>query len=319
MPTVPSLVSPAMSFAPVDDWAKLPPGWRFKEVGGVCVDEHDNVYVFNRSTHPVMVFDRDGNFLRSFGEGVYSERAHGISYSPDGFVYCVDDSLHCVHKFTPEGKLVWTLGNEGKPAPKWSGQPFNRPTHVAVSAKTGELFVSDGYGNSMVHRYSPDGRLLKSWGGVGCEPGEFQHPHVVILDEDDNVFVADRENNRVQVFDVNGKVLDIWHDIYRPDGFCMDKDGLFYVGELRSQTGFEDCDFVGHRISVLTHDGKRIARLGDPMLGEGPGQFIAPHGCIVDSHGDLYVGDVSYTSMQRGDLGQQPREYRSFQKLRRVQ
>ena len=179
--------------------------------------------MFNRGDHPIVVFDKEGNFLRSFGEDTFTARAHGISVSPDGFVYCVDDSQHAVHKFTTEGKLVWTLGEVGKPAPKWSGTPFNRPTHAAVSPKSGDIFVSDGYGNSMVHRFSPEGRLLTSWGGVGCEPGEFQHPHAIVVDADERVFVADRENNRVQVFDANGKVLDIWHDIYRPDGFWLDR------------------------------------------------------------------------------------------------
>ncbi len=304
------------AFEPVDNWAKLPDGWTFHEVGGVTVDAQDNVYVFCRGEHPVIVFDKNGNFLRSFGEGTFTRRAHGINCSPDGFIYCVDDSQHCVHKFTTEGKLVWTLGDQGKPAPKWGGAPFNRPTHMAVSPKTGDIFVSDGYGNSMVHRFSPDGKLLKSWGGVGCEPGEFQHPHNVIIDADEYVYIADRENNRVQVFDGNGKLQGIWHDIYRPDGFCMDKNGVFYVGELRSQAGFEDYNEAGHRISIHSKDGKRLARIGDTMDGEGPGQFIAPHGCVVDSSGDLYVGDVSFT--MKGSRETPPRTYRSFQKLRRV-
>ena len=133
--------------------------------------------------YDILVFDKAGNFLRSFGEDTFTARAHGISVSPDGFVYCVDDSQHAVHKFTTEGKLVWTLGEVGKPAPKWSGTPFNRPTHAAVSPKSGDIFVSDGYGNSMVHRFSPEGRLITSWGGVGCEPGEFQHPHAIVVVE----------------------------------------------------------------------------------------------------------------------------------------
>lgn len=310
------LRSADIAFEPIDNWAKLPPGWDFREVGGVAVDAKDDVYVFCRGEHPVCVFDRDGKFLRSFGEDTFTARAHGISVSPDNYVYCVDDSKHAVHKFTTDGKLVWTLGEVGKPAPKWSGKPFNRPTHAAVSPKSGDIFVTDGYGNSMVHRYTPDGRLVTSWGGVGCEPGEFQHPHNVIIDADEYVYVADRENNRVQVFDGMGKLQAIWHDIYRPDGFCMDKDGLFYVGELRSQSGFEDNNALGHRISIHRKDGARVARLGDPNDGEGPGQFIAPHGCATDSRGDLYVGDVSFT--MKGSRDNPPRTYRSFQKLRRV-
>src|SRR4051794_11953961 len=176
------LVSDKYSYEQDDDWMKLPPGYEFPEAGAVEVDESDNVFIFNRGPHPVIVLDKNGNFIRSFGEDLYEARAHGIHISPDGFVYCVDDSLHCVHKFTPEGKLVWTLGESGKPAPKWSGQPFNRPTHVAISPKSGDIFVTDGYGNSRVHRYTPDGKLITSWGAVGTDPGEFCNPHNVVVD-----------------------------------------------------------------------------------------------------------------------------------------
>jgi sugar lactone lactonase YvrE len=187
---------------------------------------------------------------------------------------------------------------------------------MAVSPKSGDLYVTDGYGNSRVHRYSSDGKHVLSWGGPGCEPGEFQAPHNVVIDTDENIFIADRENNRVQVFDNTGKVLAIWHDIYRPDGMCMDKDGLIYIGELLGQVGLEDCPILGHRIGVYTKDGKRLARLGDPQIGDGPGQFIAPHGMAVDSAGNLFVGEVSFG--MKGRHEDPPRTYRNFRRLRRV-
>jgi len=305
-----------LAFEPEDDWAKLPPGWSFPDVAGVAVDKSDNVYALNRSDHPVCVFDKEGTFLRSFGEGFLSQGVHGIHYGVDDFVYCIDYSHHAIHRFTPEGKLVWTLGEQGKPAPKWSGKPFNMPTHIAVSPRTGDLFVTDGYGNCRVHRYAADGRHIVSWGQPGCEPGEFQAPHNVVVDADENVFVADRENNRVQVFDGRGRVQAIWHDIYRPDGMCMDNAGLIYIGELLGQVGLEDCPTLGHRIGVYTKDGKRLARLGDPDLGDGPGQFIAPHGLATDSRGNLYVGEVSFG--MKGRFEDPPRTYRNFRRLRRL-
>ena len=144
------------------DWAKLPVGWSFKEVGGVGVDSSDNVYVFNRGEHPMMIFDREGNFLRSWGEGQYP-RAHGVHMTPDDRMFLTDDGGHFVREVTLDGKVLLELGVPGKPAPFMSGEPFHRCTHTALSPQ-GEIYVSDGYGNSRVHKYTPDGKLLMSWG-----------------------------------------------------------------------------------------------------------------------------------------------------------
>jgi len=184
------------------DWAKLPDAWSFKEVGGVGVDGNDNVYVFNRGEHPMMVFDRAGNFLRSWGEGQYP-RAHGVHMASDDTMFLTDDGGHFVRKVTLDGKVLLELGVPGKPAPYMSGEPFHRCTHTALSPK-GEIYVSDGYGNSRVHKYSPDGKLLHSWGEPGTGEGEFNIVHNICTDADGWVYVADRENHRVQVFDGDG-------------------------------------------------------------------------------------------------------------------
>ena len=193
-------------YEPVVDWAKLPPGWSFKEIGSVGVDKNDNVYVFNRGEHPMIVFDRDGNFLRSWGEGVFP-RAHGVFMAPDDTIWLTDDGDHTVRQCTLEGKVLLTLGIPGKPAPYMSGEPFHRCTHTAMSPQ-GDIYVSDGYGNSRVHKFSPNGRLLLSWGAPGTDPGEFNIAHNITCDADGWVYVADRENHRVQVFDGNGKLRD---------------------------------------------------------------------------------------------------------------
>jgi len=309
----PDLRAGAFAYEQDDDWAKIPPGYEFPEAAGVAVDNNDNLFVFNRGPHPVMVFDKNGAFVRSFGEETFTARAHGIHLSPDGFCYLIDDSQHAVHKFDMSGKLVWVLGEAGKPAPKWSGQPFNRPTHVGVSPKSGDIFVTDGYGNSRIHRYAPDGKHLLSWGDVGTEPGEFCNPHNVIVDEDDYVYVCDRENNRVQVFDNQGKLQTIWHDIYKADGMCRDKTGTFYIGEL---VGHHDTNTLGHRISIHAKDGTRLARLGSKVQGDGPGEFNAIHGCAVDSQNNLYLAEVSYT--MRGRREDPPRTYKGLRRLKRV-
>src|SRR6059058_3584371 len=165
----------------VEDWAKLPDGWSFKEVGAVGVDGNDNVYVFNRGDHPMMVFDRSGTFLRSWGEGQYP-RAHGVHMGPDESIYLTDDGGHFVRKCRLEdGKVTLELGVPGKPAEYMSGEPFHRCTHTALSPK-GEIYVSDGYGNARVHKYSPDGKLLMSWGEPGTDPGQFNIVHNICCD-----------------------------------------------------------------------------------------------------------------------------------------
>ncbi len=191
------------TYEPVLDWAKLPPGWSFKEIGSVGVDRNDNVYVFNRGEHPMIVFDRNGNFLRSWGEGLFP-RAHGVFMAPDDTIWLTDDGDHTVRQCTLEGKVLLTLGIPGKPSPYMSGEPFHRCTHTAMSPQ-GDIYVSDGYGNSRVHKYSPNGKLLMSWGAPGTDPGEFNIAHNITCDADGWVYVADRENHRVQVFDGNGR------------------------------------------------------------------------------------------------------------------
>ena len=156
------------------NWQTMPEGYEWREVAAVAVDGNDNVYVFNRGEHPMMVFDKGGNFVKSWGEGVFS-RAHGVSLGPDNTLYCSDDGDHTVRQCTLDGEVLMTIGVPGEPAPLFSGDPFNRCTHTATDPKTGDIYVSDGYGNSRVHKYSPDGKLLFSWGAPGTDPGEFQH------------------------------------------------------------------------------------------------------------------------------------------------
>lgn len=302
-----------LTYQPVEDWAKLPAGWSFVEVAGVAVDAQDNVYAFSRGPHKVIVFDKDGNFLRSWGEDIFSERTHGIHIGPDGSVWCADDGLHTVRKFTPEGVPLMTLGKDREPSPAWSGTPFNRPTHMAVSPNTGEVYVTDGYGNARVHKYTVDGRYIRSWGEPGVDPGQFIRPHNVVVDRNEDVYIADRENHRVQVFDGEGRLKAVWHDIHRPDGICMDGEGHFYVGELNGMGGMEGCPGLGHRVTIYDLNGVRLAIYGDPVEGDGPGQFVAPHGIAVDSRGDVYVAEVSYTI--KGSRLNPPREMRSLRKL----
>jgi hypothetical protein len=307
-----------MRYEPVPGWGRLPDGWRYVECAGVAVDARDQVYVFTRGEHPVIVFDRDGTCLRAWGEGQV-RRAHAITLDAEGMVWLTDDLQHTIRRFTPEGKWLLTIGDPDRPATLQGGQPFNRPTHVALCPRTGALFISDGYGNSRVHKYTPDGRHVLSWGAPGTDPGEFNLPHNLVTDRDGLVYVADRENHRVQIFDGEGRYQGQWNNLHRPCGLFAggpDPD-RFFVGELGTALAVNaEVPNLGPRVTVLDRKGQRVARFGGPFAGEGPGEFVAPHALAVDSRGDVYVAEVSWTIKGRHE--QPPREIRSLQKFRRL-
>jgi DNA-binding beta-propeller fold protein YncE len=306
-----------MTYRPVEGWGRLPEGWSYVEATSVGVDSRDNVYVFNRGPHPVIVFDRDGAFRRSWGEGVF-RRPHGITIGPDDSLWLTDDTHHTIRHFTADGKLLLTIGNPDEPSSLHGGKPFNRPTHVALCPRTGDVYISDGYGNSRVHKFDPSGRHLRSWGEPGTDPGCFNIPHNIATDAEGLVYVADRENGRVQIFDGEGRYLGQWNNLHRPCGLFIDRAaGLGYVGELPSHLPVNaQVPNIGARVSVVTMKGDLVDRVGGRFAGEKPGEFIAPHGCVVDSRGDLYVAEVSWTA--KGSTETPPREIRSLQKFTRA-
>jgi DNA-binding beta-propeller fold protein YncE len=286
------LTDNAFQYAEIRDWAKLPPELQLGEVAAVAVDAQDTVFLFNRGEHPVVALDPDGNVLRTFGHGVF-KHPHGLHIGPDGTLYCSDDGDHTVRRCTPDGKVLLEIGIPGKSAPFMSGQPFHACTHTALSPR-GDIYVSDGYGNACIHKFAPDGRLLKTWGRSGCAPGEFFLPHNLVCDDEGWVYVADRENHRVQVFDGDGRYETQWNNLHRPCALCRSPQGLFFVGELgpflAPCLGFPN---LGPRLVILDARGHALARLSAGPAGIGPGRFIAPHGIAVDSRGDVYVGEVS--------------------------
>jgi hypothetical protein len=306
----------------LDGWGELPPGVTYGEAAAVCVDSKDNVYVFTRGTHPVIVFDRNGRFLRSWGQDIGFTNAHGAAVGPDDMLYLTDDHGHTVRKCTPDGRLLMTIGTPKVPAPAFSGNPFNRCTHTALSPQ-GDIYVSDGYQNARVHKFSPDGKLLFSWGEPGTDPGQFNLVHNIACDDEGWVYVADRENHRVQVFDGNGKYQGQWNNLARPCGLYVarGKDPLAFIGELGPETVAtltKGVPNLGPRLSIVSAQGAILAHLGTQPLGEGPGQFIAPHGIAVDTRGDIYVAEVAKTAW-RVLFGKEPdHELRCFQKLARM-
>jgi len=310
------------TYRAVEGWAKWPEDWSLHDVAAVGVDRNDNVYAFHRGDHPMVVFDRNGNVLRTWGEGTF-KRAHGVHMAPDETIYLTDDADHTVRRCTLDGKVLLTIGIPGTPAPFMSGEPFRQCTHTALSPK-GEIYVSDGYGNARVHKYTDNGKLVLSWGQPGAGPGEFNLPHNIACDADGWVYVADRENHRVQVFDGNGRFETEWHGLHRPSGMYMPpgKCPVCYVSEIGPYyTHNRGTPNLGPRVTIMSNEGKVIARVGrEPAAGLGPGQFISPHGLAVDSRGDLYVGEVCYTAWASlfPDTPK-PKRIRSLQKYERVQ
>jgi sugar lactone lactonase YvrE len=237
------------------------------------------VYVYSRSTHPLVIFDRDGNFLDSWGEDVLKD-AHGIFIDKDDNVWCTERETHCIRKFNNKGELVLTIGTPDVQGAN-DGDPFRLPTDLAI-ASDGTLFITDGYGNARVHKYTQEGQLLKSWGTWGEGPSQFQLSHCVRIDKQDRLWVCDRTNNRIQHFDTDGNFLSEWTGLYHPDTIHFDPiDDVIYIAELDQQ------------VSIYTLTGELLSQWGGRVKSEKPGEFIAyPHGIWTDSRGDLYVGEV---------------------------
>ena len=188
------------SYEPLPNWASLPSELDLGEVAGIAVDDKDRVFLFNRGRDPVVVLSQDGDVLSTWGQGIFTN-PHGASIGPDQCIYLTDNHDHTVRKFTLDGKLLLEIGTAGVGSGFMSGKPFCMCTHSAVSP-SGDVFVSDGYQNACIHKFDPKGRLLMSWGSPGTGPGEFNLPHNICCDADGWIYVADRENSRVQVFDL---------------------------------------------------------------------------------------------------------------------
>jgi DNA-binding beta-propeller fold protein YncE len=312
------------------DWDRRPAGYTWKEVAGVATDSRDRVYVFNRGDHPLLIFDRDGAFLTSWGEGEF-HRPHGITIGPDDAVYLTDDFGHTVRKYTTEGRLLMTLGT-GQPSDtgatsvdyrtiRRAGPPFHYPTNVALAAN-GDLFISDGYGNARIHHFTPDGRLLKSWGEPGAGPGQFHIPHGLAIDRDGLIYVADRENSRIQIFTQHGEFVSERTEIARPCQVAFDAAGNLYVAEVGYRAGMWPGTHPPHenptggRISIFAPDGRLLSRWGGGDDPTAPGDFFAPHDLCLDSRGDVYLGEVVWSAgASRGIV---PLDCHALQKFRLV-
>jgi hypothetical protein len=298
-------------------WEQRPDTISHRDVAGVAVDAADQVYLFTRYDHQVLVYTAAGEFVRAWGAGTFTN-AHSIQVGPDGAVYCVDNGDHSVRKFTPDGELLLTLGVPGTPSDTGyrtdvpvrihnvetvarAAGPFNGCTDVAIGPD-GDIFVSDGYGNCRIHHFSSSGKLLSSWGEIGSGPGQFMIPHGICLTPDGRLLVADRENERIQVFRTDGGYLGELTDIQRPSSIAVTPQGDVVVAELwrpADNTSFV-ADTIGTdqpgRLSLLSLSGEVLDRWGASTNDKAAaGNVIAPHMVAVDSAGAVYVGEVTYT------------------------
>jgi len=297
--------SSPLNYRVVKNWLQIPTDIDLNEVTAVAADSQDRVYIFNRGSHPVVIVNSSGEYLSSWGKGLFS-RPHGITIHND-VIYAVDDLDHTVKQLTLDGQLLMTLGKSGTYSKtgattvdyrtiRQAGPPFNFPTNLAI-APSGEIYIADGYGNARIHRFSSEGRLISSWGDPGSEPGQFHIPHGIAIDAKGLVYVADRENSRIQIFAADGTFQDQWNGLARPCQLYID-DSYVYVAELGYHAGrwpgtiAPSPDATGGRISIYNDSGVLLSRWGGGMNPCAAGDFFAPHDVWVDSRHAIYVSEV---------------------------
>lgn len=292
-----------LSFELVSDWERVPDGWHHFDVPAVCTDRAGNVYTYWRGDHAVVVYDREGHCIDTWSEPPFDVKAHGLSMSRQEQLYLVDEGTHSVGRFTPDGKFLTQIGPSGTASDSGydgvnyrtvahGAPPYYRPTCASV-APSGEVYVSDGYGNARVHRFTAEGELIHSWGEPGRELEQFHVPHAVWVHTDGRVFVADRENER-QIFTPDGQLESYWIDVQRPQGIFIDADDTVYIAEGVWPAGWES-QRRGYvhtpepgRISLYDLQGNVRARWSNPDPSKA-GYMLSPHGIWVDDEGSIYV------------------------------
>lgn len=281
-------------------WPQKPAEFTWQAVPSVAVDKHDHVYVFTRATPPVQVYTRDGKLVRSWGEDTI-KMAHHLKIGDDGNIWVADIGLHVIRKYSPEGKILLTIGTPGV-----SGDDethLDKPTDMAI-AENGDVFVSDGYGNNRIVHYDADGKFVKTWGSLGTGPDQFSLPHAIAIDSAGRLYVADRNNARVMIYDQQGTLLDSWENVIVPWGFWITAEDHIWVCGASPMPWTHHPDYPGASVSCPPKDqvlmkfnphGKLLQLWTIPKGEDGkerPGEVNWVHGMAVDSQGDIYVGDI---------------------------
>lgn len=266
---------PELAYRVVPDFFQPLEGMNMGEASGIALNSAGHIFLFQRVKPMLAEYDESGNFVRSIGDGLFTH-PHGLRIDSEDNLWTTDDGSHLVLKLNPRGHVVLVLGRKDVAAE--SDWLFNQPTDVAFG-KSGQVYVSDGYGNSRVVEFDRQGKFIRAWGKYGTGPGEFNLPHSVAVDRDGNVYVGDRENQRIQIFDPEGHFLKQWTGIGYPYGLFITPDQHVWMID----GGYD-------RILELDQTGKIIGALGEP--GHAPGQFAWGHFMAVGKDGKIYAADV---------------------------
>lgn len=270
-------------FEVVKDWPEIPENVKMDGTTGVAVDAQDNVYILHRGTPPILQFSREGKLIRGFGEDIVKSGAHGIRLAADNTIWLTDIEEHVVMQISTDGKILTTLGTRGKPGE--SDTQFNKPTDIAFTA-SGDVFITDGYGNTRVVKFDNKYQFQFAWGDSGTGSGQFNLPHAAVLDSEGRLYVCDRANSRIQIFTPLGEFIAMWTEIGQPWGIAITKNDEIFVS-----------DGLNNKAMLLNTNGEIITSWG--KKGTAPGEFDLAHGIAVDSHGDVYVTEITNKRIQK--------------------
>ena len=300
----------------VENWFKLPEGRTWGSTSAVDIDPKGHIWVGERcganscagkSDDPILEFDPSGKLLKSFGSGMFIF-PHGIYCDKDGNIWITDGQGkdgkgQQVFKFSPDGKVLMTLGKAGVAGD--GPDTFDQPNDVVV-APNGDIFVSDGHnpgrGNARVIKFTKDGKFIKQWGGHGSSPGQFEVPHALAFDSKGRLFVGDRANNRIQIFDQDGKFLEEWKQFGRPSGIYIDKNDILYVtdSESRDKEGYGHNPDWKRGIRVgSAKTGKVTAFIPDPEPNYENLATSAAEGVAADAAGNIYGAEVGPKALKK--------------------
>ncbi len=258
----------------------LPEGFQFGRVSAVTHDSAGNVYVFHRGdSDAIVIFDSNGRYLRSFGRGFFGNE-HGLRIDREGNIWAIDNGDHMVYKFSNDGTLLQQFGTRGVAGS--DDKTFARPTDVAFDSR-GFAYISDGYTNTRVVKLDPNGNFVKSWGEPGEGPGQFRVPHSIAIDSRDRVYVSDRENNRIQIFDTDGNLIRIWTHLGATQGIFITPDDQMWIITHRNNTENIMYDTLAGRLMKI-----------DLETGEVLGSMESPgHLLTVAPGGEIYVASLT--------------------------
>ncbi|MFP4502221.1 MAG: peptidyl-alpha-hydroxyglycine alpha-amidating lyase family protein [Candidatus Hydrogenedentota bacterium] len=298
-------VNPAPHYTVDPDWPQKPADIEWGAVPSVAIDNEGNVWMYTRSAPSVQVYSPEGEFLFSWGD---TPGAHFIEIDREGHIWTTDVHEHVVQKHTRDGTVLLTLGTRGEPGT--DGGHLFKPTDVAV-ASNGDIFVSDGYGNARVVHYTPEGEYVKAWGDMGTEPGAFSISHAIEVDSKDRLYLADRNNARVQVFNTDGELLAVWDDILVPWGIHINEDDEVWVCGSSPMTWTDHPDYPTAPLGCPPKDqvvirfdtGGCVQQMWTFPKGEDgaeePGELNWLHGIAVDDAGNLFLGDIIGKRLQK--------------------